>query len=85
MGARGNKASMGANFRDYQMESITDGIVGMCLGVVALTGKEMVTKFIKGFGASAGGSGTRVDKEAEFVTEHEAEVRRRESLIMTLA
>ena len=38
-----------------------DSIVGMCLWVVLLTRKEVVTKFIKGFGASTGGSGTRVD------------------------
>jgi hypothetical protein len=40
------------------MEGILDSVVGMCFWVVLLTRKEVVTEFIKGFGASTDRAGT---------------------------
>ena len=83
-GTGGNQASMHTNFRDDEVERILDGIVGSCLRMIALARKEVVTKLIKRFGTGTSRLRARVDGEAQFMAEHESEIRGWEVLIMTV-
>jgi hypothetical protein len=67
------------------VKGITERVVNTSFWEIALTGEEVVSKFIQWLATSTSGSGSKVDGEAELAAKHQAKVCRWETLVMTAA